>query len=131
MTRQKLYKLIFNISILICLLGLVTKVSLVMTFLPQLCTWENLNHDPYPMLTAPLSEYEYFISDNTKQDKFFNVRFCQAHPFIKICPYLDSYYLKCRYYDSHQGFTDNRIKIRYLILAHFHGSRYKDGIFAS
>ena len=127
MAKQRLYKLLFSICILVCLISLVEKVSLVLPFLPQLWIWENLENHVNPMLTSPLSEYEYVIWDNTKQDELLGERLYQTHHhFVKACPSINISYL--RYYYTLQGFTDSRIKIKYLILAHFHGSRYKDVI---
>lgn len=122
MASRRLYKLL----IFLCLICIVNKMSIVSLFFPQLGIWEIPGHDVYPLLTPPLSEYEYLIWDNTKQEKFFNETFYQIYPFVKLCPTLNISYL--RYYNSPQRLTDNRIRIRYLILAHFHGSRYKDGI---
>ena len=126
MAKKRLCKLLFSISIIACLVGLIIQISLAISFLSPVWALDSLNRDVNPTLTAPLSEYEYIISDKTNQYDLLGEKLHQAHPFIKVCPSCNISYL--RYYVSQHRFTDNRIKIRYLILSHFHGSRYKDVI---
>lgn len=124
MTQPRLNKMLFSTFILVCLICLVANISLLMPFMPQSWTWGSLNHDVNPMLTEPLSEYQYLVSDSAKQDKFIGESFHQVYPFIKICTSFNISYLQ--YYKEQKRFAYNIVKIRYLIIAHFHGSKYKD-----
>lgn len=121
MSHNKRYKRLCAFLLIVCVL---IQAGLAMPFLSQVWVLNTLGRSVEPSFVASLYECQQLTPDNLKQFRYLEEGLINLFSYLKFHP-TKPFFISI-YYRYQRSLIDHRDNIKYLIMSHFHGSRYKD-----